>query len=165
MKILKNILSLFAVVIATHLLLHSSVSVAQLVVTNGYICAPKNPGDEATRLFFRQTDGAAVNLSRTATFPIVCPVVVHYSDFSHAVGVRVGNGNTFTQNLACALEEYGGGANKVRTYGRSISLPGGFTNSIIWENIRLASYNTGNYLVVRCILPPLGYITTVAWNE
>lgn len=132
--------------------------------SNGYLCASKNPGGEATRLFFRQTDGAAVNLSKTETFPVVCPIVAHYAHFSHSVAVRVGNAHNFTQTVSCALEEYDGGANKARSYGRSKSIPAGFTDSIIWENIRLSSTSTGNYLVIRCILPPLGYITTLGWD-
>ena len=132
--------------------------------TNAYMCAPKNPGGESTRLFFRQTDGVAINLSKTETFPVVCPIIAHYAHFYHNVAVRVGNSNNVTQTVSCALEEYDGGANKATSYGRSKKIPAGFTDSIIWENIRLSSTNTGNYVVVRCILPPLGFISTVGWD-
>lgn len=164
-KVYKRVFSFLVFISAVGFWGFSLMATAQEVeFSNGYLCASKNPGGESTRLFFRQTDGVALNLSKTESFPVVCPIVAHYAHFTHSVAVRVGNSHNFKQTVSCALEEYDGGANKARSYGRSKSIPAGFTDSIIWENIRLSSTNTGNYLVVRCILPPLGFITTLGWD-
>jgi len=130
-------------------------------ITNGYVCAPKNIGGEETRLFFRQQDGVAINLSSNATFPVVCPVVVSLGDPFYDVLIRVGNGSNVTQSPACALEEYDVFSNKVRSTGRAITLPAGFNGPIFWAGITLL--NPSNYLSVRCILPPRASVGLVGW--
>lgn len=142
--------------------LHSLESVAQgPSITNGYVCAPKNIGGEDTRLYFRQQDGVAENLSKTATFPVVCPVVITYDSPPYFVTVAVGQGSDFGQDFACSLEEYTGNAFKVRGIGKSVYLPPGGSDALSWENVYLQ--DPSNYLSLRCILPPRGGISGVLW--
>lgn len=135
-------------------------SVAQSI-TNGYICAPKNPGGEETRLYFRQQDGVAINLSQSATFPVVCPVIIAFDAPPYFAGVDFRNGSSVTQKFSCALEEYDFTATLVRTTGKAISVPANGASSIVYENYYLDSF--ANYLSLRCIIPPRGMIATVGW--
>ena len=73
-------------------------------ITNGYICEPKNPGGEETRLYFRQQDGVAINLSQSATFPVVCPVMIPFQLPPFEAGVVLKNGVNTTRCFSCALE-------------------------------------------------------------
>jgi hypothetical protein len=135
-------------------------SVAQSI-TNGYICSPKNIGGEETRLYFRQQEGVAENISKTATFPVVCPVVIEYDLPPYFVLVSVGHSSDSSQTIACSLEEYDINAVKVRGIGKSVNLAPGSGDFLSWEEIYLQ--NPTNYLSLRCILPPLGGIAEVAW--
>jgi hypothetical protein len=135
---------------------------AQLM-SNGYACAPKNIGGEDTRLFFRQQDGVAINLSQTATFPVVCPVVIDYYTWegSYGVGVTLKNGSSSTQTFSCALEEYRGDGVRQRSIGRSVNIrPGGY-DFFNWEVMQVVT--DFNYSSLRCILPPKGMIAELAW--
>ena len=136
-------------------------SVAQESVTNGYICAPKNPGGEETRLYFRQQDGVAINLASNATFPVVCPVIIPFDNPPYEASVAFKNGSNATQNFACALEEYDAFANLVRSIGKSVSIPPGGSNLIAYQDIYLLAIT--NFLSLRCILPPRGMIGWVEW--
>ncbi len=131
------------------------------VISNGYACAPKNPGGEETRLYFRQQDGVAINLSQTATFPVVCPVIIEFGYEDYYTAVALKNGSNATQDFACALEEYNLETVKVRSTGRSIAVPAGQTGFIEYSPIFLA--NPTNYLSLRCILPPRGMVGEVVW--
>lgn len=130
-------------------------------VTNGYICAPKNIGGEETRLYFRQQDGVAENLSKTATFPVVCPVLIPADMPPYEVLIRAGNAGDVAQNFACALEEHDETGSKVRSYGKSVYLPPHSASDIFWQNIYLLANN--HYLGLRCILPPRGGIGIIGW--
>jgi hypothetical protein len=134
---------------------------AAQTITNGYVCAPKNPGGEETRLYFRQQDGVAVNLASSATFPVVCPVEIPYGEDFYDVVVRVGNGNDSTQKFSCALEEYDLGNNLVRSIGKALNLPAYTVGPIAWAGVVLLSES--NYLSARCILPPRGQVGLVGW--
>jgi hypothetical protein len=140
--------------------LWSNGSSAQIIsVTNGYICAPKNPGGEETRLFFRQQEGVAINLSTTATFPVVCPVIIPGDNPPYMAGTEFKNGSSVGQNFACALEEYDPAHNLVKSTGRSIYIPGNGNDYILFTNYYLSSVD--NNLSIRCILPPRGMIGSV----
>ncbi|MEM6582572.1 MAG: hypothetical protein AAF699_14940 [Pseudomonadota bacterium] len=130
-------------------------------VTNGYICAPKNPGGEDTRRFYREQDGVAINLSPDSSFPIVCPVVIDPDASLIGVLIRFGNTSTSTQSFACALEEYDLLFNLVRTTGKSTNLAAGATGDFSWGPVDLIS--VGNFLSIRCILPPRGTVGTFVW--
>ena len=135
---------------------------AQVSSTNGYVCAPKNPGGEETRLNIRQQGGQAVNLAPDATFPVVCPVVVDpVLSSSHAVVIGLANNNSSTQNFSCALEENTIAGSTVRTIGRSLKVGRDSGGAMIWENVALA--DATNYFSVRCILPPKGGVSLVTW--
>lgn len=131
-----------------------------LMKTNGYLCEPKNPGGEETRLYFRQQDGVAINLSSTATFPVVCPVLttVIPNDLRpfNGIGVRFGNGRNVTQKFQCALEEYDIGFNLVRSTGKAITLAPFTTNTLQYFDIKLQKLD--NYFSLRCIIPPRGQV-------
>ena len=135
--------------------------VAAQTITNGYVCAPKNPGGEETRLYFRQQDGVAVNLASNATFPVVCPVEIPMGEAYYDVVIRLGNGNDFTQKFSCALEEYDLGNNLVRSIGKAINLDAFNVGPIVWAGVVLL--DEGNYLSARCILPPRGQVGLVGW--
>ena len=127
--------------------------------TNGYLCAPKNPGGEETRLFFRQQDGYAINLSSSATFPVVCPVLSTYSSTEiqeHGVAIRLGNKSNVGQNFACALEEYDSTFTQVRSIGKALFLEPFQAGSLQYTGIFLLA--TQNTLSLRCIIPPRGVI-------
>tara|TARA_R110002110_G_scaffold14698_1_gene67589 strand:- start:10091 stop:10597 length:507 start_codon:yes stop_codon:yes gene_type:complete len=135
-------------------------------VSNGYICAPKNIGGEETRLYFRQQDGAAVNISRTATFPVVCPIIMDYYYFPeglalYSAGVTLRNDSDVTQKFQCALEEYNLGGFKEKSTGAAISLEPGGVGLIQYELFETTSEL--NYAGLRCILPPRGMIAEVIW--
>ena len=130
-------------------------------ITNGYVCEPKNPGGEETRLYFRQQDGVAINLSQSATFPVVCPVVIPYQDPPYEAVVVFKNGSSATRKFNCALEEYDILSNLVRSTGRAVDIPPGDTDAIVYEDIFLLS--EFNYLSLRCIIPPRGMVGFVSW--
>ncbi len=135
---------------------------AQVSSTNGYVCAPKNPGGEETRLYFRQQGGQAMNLAPDASFPVVCPVVIDpvvYS--SHAVVIGLANNNSSSQTFSCALEENNLAGDTIRTIGRSLKVGRSSGAAMIWENIALSDATT--YFSVRCILPPKSGVSLVAW--
>ena len=135
---------------------------AQVSSTNGYVCAPKNPGGEETRLYFRQQGGQAVNLAPNASFPVVCPVVIDPVFFSsHAVVIGLANNSSSAQNFSCALEENTIAGDTVRTIGRSLKVNRSSGGAMIWENIALSDATM--YFSVRCILPPKGGVSLVAW--
>lgn len=140
--------------------LHSSAQ-SVTTVTNGYICAPKNIGGEETRLYFRQQDGVAENLSPTATFPVVCPVLIPADNPPYEVLIRADNASDVSQKFACALEEHDESGTKVRSYGQSVILSAHSADDIFWQDIYLLANN--HYLSLRCILPPRGGIGIVAW--
>ena len=133
----------------------------EYTVTNGYVCDPKNPGGEETRRFYRQQDGLAINISPTATFPIVCPVEIGFDNPPYEISMGIVNTGNSTQTFSCALEENDLNGNKTRTQGNAVVLPprtGGF---IGWEDVILT--NQFHYLSVRCILPPKGAVSWVEW--
>ena len=132
---------------------------AQIGGTNGYICAPKNPGGEETRLYFRQQEGVAINLSTSATFPVVCPVIIPVDNPPYMAGVEFKNGNKSGQNFSCALEEYDPAHNLVRSTGRSIYIPGNGNNYILYTDYYLN--HVDNNISIRCIIPPRGMIGAV----
>lgn len=138
-----------------------AVSAQSVSVTNGYVCAPKNIGGESTRLYFRQENGLAKNLSSNATFPIVCPIVVPGQNPPYETLIRVGNASNVGQNFACAVEEYDHTFALVRSIGKSVFLPAQTTNDIYWSGMTMSA--PGNHLSLRCILPPRGAIGLVAW--
>ena len=130
-------------------------------VTNGYICEPKNPGGEETRLYFRQQDGVAINLSQSATFPVVCPVIIPFLEPPYEAGVVFNNGSSATRRFSCALEEYDQFSNIVKSTGRAIDIPPGESNIIAYQGIFL-QFET-NYLSLRCIIPPRGEVGLVSF--
>jgi hypothetical protein len=135
---------------------------AQVASTNGYVCAPKNPGGEETRLYFRQQGGQAVNLAPDASFPVVCPVIIDpVLSSSHAVVIGLANNNSSTQDFSCALEENTVAGATIRTIGRSLKVGRASGGVMIWENIALS--DPTSYFSVRCILPPKGGVSLVAW--
>jgi len=135
-------------------------SVAQVInASNGYLCAPKNPGGEETRLYFRQQEGVAINLSQSATFPVVCPVIVPVDSSPYFAGVEFKNENNTGQNFSCALEEYDPAHNLVRSTGRSVFIPSNGSNYILYTNYYLN--NVQNTISIRCIIPPRGMIGSV----
>lgn len=134
---------------------------AQGSLTNGYVCQPKNIGGEETRLFFRQQNGQAMNISPSATFPVVCPVVVIAGVPPYQIVMRFGNGGSATQNFACAMEEYDRNFSLLRSIGKSVTIPAGFSNSLDWSNLQ--ALDPSSYFTVRCILPPKGSIGAVFW--
>jgi len=136
----------------------SSLSIAHgsETITNGYLCEPKNPGGEATRLYFRHQNGVAVNLSSTATFPVVCPILIPFEEPPYEAGVTFSNGSSATQNFSCALEEYDILANLVRSTGKAVNIPPGGSNLIAYEGIDLL--DDTNFLSLRCIIPPRGEV-------
>ena len=136
-------------------------AVAQGSLTNGYVCQPKNIGGEETRLFFRQQNGTAVNISPYATFPVVCPVVVPAEDPPYTIVMRFANGSSTNANFQCAMEEYNPGSALIRSIGKSIVIPPGFSDSLGWSN--LFALEPSSYFTVRCILPPYGSIGLVYW--
>lgn len=135
--------------------------VSAQTISNGYVCEPKNPGGEETRLYFRQQDGVAINLSQSATFPVVCPVIVEFDLEPYYTAVALKNGSNKIQDFACALEEYNLESVKVRSTGRSIPVPPGNTGIIEYGPVFLT--NPVNYLSLRCILPPRGMVGEVVW--
>jgi len=132
-------------------------------ISNGYECAPKNIGGEDTRLYFRQQDGGAINISKTATFPVVCPVFIDYYFFEglYGVGVTLRNGSKTSQTFQCALEEYRVDGVKARSIGRSLTIAAGDWDVISYEPMVVTQYF--NYSSIRCILPPGGSIAELAW--
>src|SRR5210317_1286761 len=109
----------------------------EYTVTNGYVCDPKNPGGEETRRFYRQQDGLAINISPTATFPIVCPVEIGFDNPPYEISMGIVNTGNSTQTFSCALEENDINGQKTRTQGSAVVLPpksGGF---IGWEDVVL----------------------------
>ena len=130
-------------------------------VTNGYVCDPKNIGGEETRLFYREQDGVAINISPTATFPIVCPVEVLYNDAPYQIDIGFVNTSNATQTFACALEENDAFGNKTAALGNSISAPALGWAALTWKQVRPSSPN--HYLSLRCILPPKGGVSWVEW--
>ena len=134
------------------------------IVSNGYICAPKNIGGEDTRLFFRQQDGVAENLSSSATFPVVCPIVIDYYSYPeglYGLGITFRNGSSSTQTFQCALEEYSVDAVKQRSIGKAVSVAPGEFGVLSYELMQVLS--EFSYSSVRCILPPRGKIAELAW--
>lgn len=131
-------------------------------LTNGYVCDPKNPGGEDTRLYYRQQDGLAINISPTASFPVVCPVQIpfNYAPYYITVGVK-NTSAAATEKFLCALEESDFFGDPVRTIGKSVTLSAGEGNLLAWEGIVPAT--TSNYLSLRCILPPKGGVTFLNW--
>jgi hypothetical protein len=136
-------------------------SSAQITITNGYVCGPKNIGGEDTRRFYREQDGVAENISPTSTFPVTCPVQVPFEDPPYFISLRVGHESNVTQRFACALEEYNVSSGLVRTIGRALSLQPGTASTIEWVNV--FPQQSTNYFTVRCILPPLGGIGAITW--
>lgn len=130
-------------------------------ITNGYICEPKNPGGEATRLYFRQQDGVAINLSQSATFPVVCPVIIPFGEPPFSAAVVFKNGSNATRNFNCALEEYDIFSNLVRSTGQSVSIPAKDSDYISYDFISLVTVT--NYLSLRCIIPPRGMVGLVSF--
>ena len=158
----KNLLT-FLVSILTMTLLSPAISLAQTVtVTNAYICAPKNIGGESTRLFFRQQDGTARNISKTEIFPVVCPIVVPAFRSSYEVIIRVGNRSLVEQEFSCAVEEWTKDFTKVRQWGQSIYLQAERSNDLYWENLTISA--PSNALSLRCILPPGGGIALIGYG-
>ena len=136
---------------------------AQSMLTNGYVCGPKNIGGEDTRRFYREQDGNAVNISPTSTFPVTCPVIIFFGEPAPTIMLRLVNTGNTTQQFLCALEEYDLNTNLVRTIGRSQNVPAGLGDSIIWDNISFL--DPRNFLSVRCILPPKGAIGEIGWFD
>ena len=137
-------------------------SVAQIIsITNGYICAPKNPGGEETRLYFRQQEGVAINLSKSASFPVVCPVIFPFDEPPYMAGVEFKNGNKVGQKFSCALEEYDSAHNLVKSTGRSIFIPGNGDNYILYDDYYMNHID--NVISIRCIIPPRGMIGAVLY--
>lgn len=134
--------------------------VAQILFqTNGYICAPKNPGGEETRLYFRQQEGVAINLSKSASFPVVCPLIIPGGNPPYIAGVEFQSENNTGQTFSCALEEYDITHDLVRSTGRSVFVPGNGHNYILWTDYYPS--NLDNTLSLRCIIPPRGMIGAV----
>jgi len=138
---------------------------AQLVA-GGYVCAPKNIGGEDTRLYFRQQDGLAENISKTATFPVVCPIIVDYwyvdDGFAYyGLLMTVRNDSDVSQDFQCALEEYDLLGVKARSLGRSVSVPAGGAGLFDYPYMTVLSEY--NYASIRCILPPQGSIIQLSW--
>lgn len=157
----RNILSPFIFIMAI-CVVYPLESSAQ-IITNGYICAPKNIGGEETRLFFRQQDGVAENLSSSATFPVVCPIAIDYYSFEgfYALSMTFRNGSSSTQTFQCALEEYSLDAVKQRSIGKAVSAAPGEVGFLAYD-VRQVLSEFG-YSSVRCILPPRGKIAELAW--
>lgn len=133
----------------------------EYIVTNGYVCDPKNPGGEETRLFYRQQDGLAINISPTATFPVVCPVQIPYDLPPYEVSIGFVNQSTRPQTFRCALEENDAFGNKTRSQGNAITAPALGTAFLNWSDVFLI--NSLHYLSLRCILPPKGGVTFIEW--
>lgn len=140
-----------------------SVDASAQLISSGYECAPKNIGGEATRLFFRQQDGVAINLSRNETFPIVCPVIIDYYSFQgfYGLGVTLRNGSESFQKFSCALEEYRGDGLRQRSIGKSANIPPGGFDFFSWDVMMVVS--DFNEVTLRCILPPRGMVVQLAW--
>lgn len=134
---------------------------AQSTVTNGYVCDPKNPGGEETRLYYREQEGLGINISPTATFPIVCPVVIPYNNPPYEISLGFVNTSSSTQNFACALEENDVFGNKTRALGNSITAPALGWAALNWSNVYLSG--PAYYLSLRCILPPKGAVSWLEW--
>ncbi|MEM8564164.1 MAG: hypothetical protein AAGF57_18140 [Pseudomonadota bacterium] len=156
----KNLINFAVFSSAVFLMVISPLSWSQMV-TNGYICAAKNPGGEDTRRFYREQDGVAINLSPNSSFPIVCPIIIDGSLSSFAVVIRLGNTGSSTQSFSCALEEYDLDFNLVKTTGKTVNVAAGQTGDLSWAPINLVRDN--NYLSMRCILPPKGTVGTFVW--
>ena len=138
-----------------------NVQAQQYTVTNGYVCDPKNPGGEETRLFYRQQDGLAINISPTATFPVVCPVQIAFDNPPYETSVGFVNTGYSSQRFACALEENDIDGNKTKSLGNAITIPARTAGYLNWSNVLLT--NKYHYLSLRCILPPKGAVSWVEW--
>lgn len=140
-----------------------AVGASAQIISSGYECAPKNIGGEETRLFFRQQDGVAMNLSQTATFPVVCPQIIDYYDGGgfYGLGVTLRNGSGATQTFSCALEEYGGDGVKERSIGKTANVRPGDYGVFLWDIMKVV--NNFNHSSLRCILPPRGMIVQLVW--
>ena len=138
-----------------------NVSAQQYTITNGYVCDPKNPGGEETRLFYREQDGLAVNISPTATFPIVCPVQIPFDNPPYEISVGFRNTSSSAQKFACALEENDLLGGKVGAQGNAVTVSAGESGALNWTNVYLV--NPLHYLSLRCILPPKGAATWIEW--
>ena len=156
-----KIFLLIAVLISTAMLPLLCLAHGGESITNGYICSPKNPGGEATRLYFRQQDGVAINLSQSETFPVVCPVIIPYLEPPYVAGAAFKNGSNATRSFNCALEEYDILSNLVRSTGRAVTIPAGSSDFIAYEGIFTLSDT--NYLSLRCIIPPRGMVGVVTF--
>jgi hypothetical protein len=87
---------------------------------------------------------------------------VPFGNSSYSVIVRVGNAGSANQTFACAIEEYNLSFNLVRSIGKSVVVPPGQTGALSYEGMRILAQ--GNFLSLRCILPPRGAIGTVYWS-
>ena len=153
---------LFAITLCALFPLESTAQFA----TNGYVCVPKSIGAEVTQKYFRQQEGVVENLSKTDTFPVVCPLVIDYwtfGDGSAVYGALIGvkNGDKVNRTFKCALEEYNVLGIKERSIGRSVTVAAGDLGVVDYGPLFVAS--DFNYSTVRCILPPGGMITAVNW--
>lgn len=138
-----------------------SVHAQDFTITNGYVCDPKNPGGEETRLYYREQDGLAINISPSATFPIVCPVQIPYDNPPYEVSVGFRNTSSSSQKFSCALEENDLYGSKTRSQGQSVTVPALGWGALNWSDILLI--NKQHYLSIRCILPPKGAATWIEW--
>ncbi len=141
----------------------STAALSQATNTNGYVCDSKNPGGEDTRLYYREQNGIAENISGNASFPVVCPLALDSLEADYDILIRLGNGDNMTQTFQCALEEYDLGNNKVRSIGKSMTRPPFIVDAIVWLDYRLR--DTDNTLSIRCILPPKGQVGLISWSE
>lgn len=130
-------------------------------VSNGYMCDPKNPGGEETRLYYRQQNGLAINIAPNATFPVVCPVILPFQEPPYEIYVGLVNTGSSMQKFSCAVEENDANGNTVRTQGNSINIPARTGGYLSWEQMFLLAES--NYLSVRCILPPKGAVGFLEW--
>ena len=153
---------LFAITLCALFPLESSAQLA----TNGYVCVPKSIGAAVTQKYFRQQEGVVENLSKTDTFPVVCPLVIDYWSFPdgfavYAALLAVKNGDKVSQTFKCALEEYDVLGRKKRSISRTQRVAAGSIGVIDYGPLVVSTEY--NYSTVRCILPPGGMITSLNW--
>lgn len=105
------------------------------------------------------------NVTSDTNVWVFCPVPTEINGpiYKYII-VRLGNGNSVSQEYTCHLREIDPFENVVRTVTRRRTIGPGISWDVGWEDITLSD-NTNNVFTLACRLPPQGTIANIYVDE